>query len=167
MFPLINWKDQAICLQKLQAVVITLSLLKFSWRIPHSKTDFNDINFLALYWIHESFCDNLKIKFSVFTVLTPIFSWLRIFFLNFSVILITMCSGTYLSYMVSHHFITFPCAGYVIQHIYESVQGHASADYNTTIWCLQWKQRTLQLKETHSHMGELVSGLILSGTVPK
>ena len=45
MFPLITWKEQAICLQKLQAVVITLSR-----RIPHSKTDFNDTNFLALYW---------------------------------------------------------------------------------------------------------------------
>ena len=29
MFPLITWKEQAICLQKLQAVVITLSLLNF------------------------------------------------------------------------------------------------------------------------------------------
>ena len=29
MFLLITWKDQAICLQKLQAVVITLSLLNF------------------------------------------------------------------------------------------------------------------------------------------
>ena len=28
-FPLITWKEQAICLQKLQAVVITLSLLNF------------------------------------------------------------------------------------------------------------------------------------------
>ena len=30
MFPLITWKEQAICLQKLQAVVIALSLLNFS-----------------------------------------------------------------------------------------------------------------------------------------
>ena len=29
MFPLITWKEQAICLQKLQAVVIALSLLNF------------------------------------------------------------------------------------------------------------------------------------------
>ena len=29
MFPLITWRDQAIYLQKLQAVVITLSLLNF------------------------------------------------------------------------------------------------------------------------------------------
>ena len=29
MFALITWKEQAICLQKLQAVVITLSLLNF------------------------------------------------------------------------------------------------------------------------------------------
>ena len=29
MFPLINWKEQAICLQKLQAVVIPFSLLNF------------------------------------------------------------------------------------------------------------------------------------------
>ena len=29
MLPLITWKEQAICLQKLQAVVITLSLLNF------------------------------------------------------------------------------------------------------------------------------------------
>ena len=29
MFPLITWKEQAISLQKLQAVVITLSLLNF------------------------------------------------------------------------------------------------------------------------------------------
>ena len=29
MFPLITWKEQAICLQRLQAVVITLSLLNF------------------------------------------------------------------------------------------------------------------------------------------
>ena len=29
MFPHITWKEQAICLQKLQAVVITLSLLNF------------------------------------------------------------------------------------------------------------------------------------------
>ena len=29
MFPFIPWKEQAICLQKLQAVVITLSLLNF------------------------------------------------------------------------------------------------------------------------------------------
>ena len=29
MFPLITWRGQAICLQKLQAVVITLSLLNF------------------------------------------------------------------------------------------------------------------------------------------
>ena len=29
MFPLITWKEQAICLQKLQAVVITLWLLNF------------------------------------------------------------------------------------------------------------------------------------------
>ena len=29
MFPLITWKEQAICLQKLQAVVITFSLLNF------------------------------------------------------------------------------------------------------------------------------------------
>ena len=29
MFPLITWKEQAIFLQKLQAVVITLSLLNF------------------------------------------------------------------------------------------------------------------------------------------
>ena len=29
MFPLITWKEQVICLQKLQAVVITLSLLNF------------------------------------------------------------------------------------------------------------------------------------------
>ena len=29
MFPLITWKEQAICLQKLQAVVITLPLLNF------------------------------------------------------------------------------------------------------------------------------------------
>lgn len=84
----------------------------------------------------------------------------------FRSVIITVCS-TYLSDMVSHHFITFPCAGYAIQHIYESVQGNASSDYNTTIWCLQWKQRTLELNETHSHIGELVSGLILSGTVPK
>ena len=49
MFPLITWKEQAICLQKLQAVVITFSLLNFLEE-SHSKTDFNDINFLALYW---------------------------------------------------------------------------------------------------------------------
>ena len=29
MFALITWKEQAICLQKLQAVVITLSLVNF------------------------------------------------------------------------------------------------------------------------------------------
>ena len=29
MFPLKTWKEQAICLQKLQAVVITFSLLNF------------------------------------------------------------------------------------------------------------------------------------------
>ena len=29
MFPLITWKEKAICLQKLQAVVITLSLVNF------------------------------------------------------------------------------------------------------------------------------------------
>ena len=29
MFPLITWKEQLICLQKLQAVVITLSLVNF------------------------------------------------------------------------------------------------------------------------------------------
>ena len=29
MFKLITWKERAICLQKLQAVVITLSLLNF------------------------------------------------------------------------------------------------------------------------------------------
>ena len=29
MFPLITWREQAICLQKLQAVVITLSLVNF------------------------------------------------------------------------------------------------------------------------------------------
>ena len=29
MFPLITWKEQPICLQKLQVVVITLSLLNF------------------------------------------------------------------------------------------------------------------------------------------
>ena len=29
MFPLITWKEQAICLQKLQTVVVTLSLLNF------------------------------------------------------------------------------------------------------------------------------------------
>ena len=29
MFPLITWKEQAICLQKLQAVAVTLSLLNF------------------------------------------------------------------------------------------------------------------------------------------
>ena len=29
MFKLITWKEQAICLQKLQAVLITLSLLNF------------------------------------------------------------------------------------------------------------------------------------------
>ena len=29
MFPLITWKEEAICLQKLQAEVITLSLLNF------------------------------------------------------------------------------------------------------------------------------------------
>ena len=29
MFPLITWKEQAVCLQKLQAVVITFSLLDF------------------------------------------------------------------------------------------------------------------------------------------
>ena len=29
MFPLIAWKELAICLQKLQAVAITLSLLNF------------------------------------------------------------------------------------------------------------------------------------------
>ena len=29
MFPLITWKELAICLQKLQAVVITLSLRNF------------------------------------------------------------------------------------------------------------------------------------------
>ena len=29
IFPLITWKKQAICFQKLQAVVITLSLLSF------------------------------------------------------------------------------------------------------------------------------------------
>ena len=29
MFLLITWKEQAICLQKLQAVVITLSLFNF------------------------------------------------------------------------------------------------------------------------------------------
>ena len=29
MFTLITWKEQAICLQKLQAVVITLLLLNF------------------------------------------------------------------------------------------------------------------------------------------
>ena len=29
MFPLITWTEQAICLQKLQAVIITLSLLNF------------------------------------------------------------------------------------------------------------------------------------------
>ena len=29
MFPLITWKEQAICLQKLQAMVITFSLLNF------------------------------------------------------------------------------------------------------------------------------------------
>ena len=29
MFPLLSWKEQAICLQKLQAVVITFSLLNF------------------------------------------------------------------------------------------------------------------------------------------
>ena len=50
MFPLITWKEQAFCLQKLQAVVITLSLVKLSRRMPHSKTDFNDIDFLSLYW---------------------------------------------------------------------------------------------------------------------
>ena len=44
MCPLITWKELAICLQKLRAVVITLSLRNF--RIPHSKTDFNDINSL-------------------------------------------------------------------------------------------------------------------------
>ena len=38
-FPLITWKEQAICLQKLQAVV--------SYNL--CKTDFNDINFLAFY----------------------------------------------------------------------------------------------------------------------
>ena len=27
-----------------------LVITQFSRRIPHSKTDFNDINFLALYW---------------------------------------------------------------------------------------------------------------------
>ena len=51
MFPLITWKEQAICLQKLQAVVnYNLIITQFSRRVPHSKTDFNDINFLALYW---------------------------------------------------------------------------------------------------------------------
>ena len=52
MFLLITWKEQAICLQMLQAVVITLPLLNFleEYLLPHSKTDFNDINFLALYW---------------------------------------------------------------------------------------------------------------------
>ena len=29
MFPLITWKEQASCLQKFQAVVITFSLLSF------------------------------------------------------------------------------------------------------------------------------------------
>ena len=29
MFPLITWKEQAMCLQKLQAVLITLLLLNF------------------------------------------------------------------------------------------------------------------------------------------
>ena len=29
MFPLITWKEQAICLQKLQAVVITFLLFNF------------------------------------------------------------------------------------------------------------------------------------------
>ena len=47
MFPLISWKEQAICLQKLQAVVITFSLLNFLEEYL-SKTDFNDTNFLAL-----------------------------------------------------------------------------------------------------------------------
>ena len=50
MFPFITWKVQAICLQKLQVVAITFSLFNFLRRIPHSETDFNDLNFLALYW---------------------------------------------------------------------------------------------------------------------
>ena len=51
MFPLITWKEQAICLQKLQAVVITLSLLNFLEEyLIEKRTLYNDINFLALYW---------------------------------------------------------------------------------------------------------------------
>ena len=39
-----TWKEQAICLQKLQAVVITfLIFFFFCRRIHNSKTDFNDI----------------------------------------------------------------------------------------------------------------------------
>ena len=47
MCPLITRKEQAICVQKLQAVVNILIITKCSRRIPHTKTDFNDINFHA------------------------------------------------------------------------------------------------------------------------
>ena len=49
MFPLITWKEQAICRQKLQAVVITLSFLNFLEEYLIVKRTF-DINFLALCW---------------------------------------------------------------------------------------------------------------------
>ena len=53
MFPLITWKEQAICLQKLQAVVITFSLLNFLEEyliVKRTLTTLMIINFLALYW---------------------------------------------------------------------------------------------------------------------
>ena len=42
-----------ICLHKLQAVVITL-LFNFLEELHHSRTDFNNITFLALYCVHRS-----------------------------------------------------------------------------------------------------------------
>ena len=51
MFPLITWKEQAICLQKLQAVVITFLLFNFLEEyiiVKLTLTTFT--NFLELYW---------------------------------------------------------------------------------------------------------------------
>ena len=48
MFPFTTWKVQAICLQKLQVVVITFSLFNFLEEYLIGKRTLT--NFLALYW---------------------------------------------------------------------------------------------------------------------
>ena len=51
MFPLITWKEQAICRQKLQAVAITFLLFNFLEEYITAKRTLTTFTyFLELYW---------------------------------------------------------------------------------------------------------------------